>query len=54
MDNDPYEKTKNIYMETINKLNAEKKSNNNKNNNIQQQKNKIDIIYENPIQNDKN
>ena len=56
MDNDPYEKTKNIYMETINKLNAEKKPNNNKNNinNIQQQKNKIDIIYENPIQKDKN
>ena len=42
MENDPYEKTKNIYMETINKLKEEKKEINNK------QKNKLEVIVEKP------
>ena len=42
MDNDPYEKTKNIYMETINKLKEEKKEINNK------QKNQLEVIVEKP------
>ena len=40
MENDPYEKTKNIYMETINKLKEEKKEINNK------QKNQLEVIVE--------
>ena len=42
MENDPYEKTKNIYMETINKLKEEKKEINNK------QKNQLEVIVEKP------
>ena len=42
MENDPYEKTKNIYMETINKLKEEKKDINNK------QKNQLEVIKEKP------
>ena len=50
-ENDPYEKTKNIYMETINKLKEEKKeinNNNNNNNNIAQPKKQLDVIVEKP------
>ena len=42
MDNDPYEKTKSTYMETINKLREEKKEVNNK------QKHQLDVIIEKP------
>ena len=42
MENDPYEKTKNIYMETINKLKEEKKEINNK------QKNQLEVVVEKP------
>ena len=42
MENDPYEKTKNIYMETINKIKEEKKDINNK------QKNQLEVIVEKP------
>jgi len=42
MENDPYEKTKNIYMETINKIKEEKKDINNK------QKNQLEVILEKP------
>ena len=42
MENDPYEKTKNIYIETINKLKEEKKEINNK------QKNQLEVIVEKP------
>ena len=42
MDNDPYEKTKSTYMETINKLREEKKEVNNK------QKHQLDLIIEKP------
>ena len=42
MENDPYEKTKNIYMETINKLKEEKKEINKK------QKNQLEVIVEKP------
>ena len=42
MENDPYEKTKNIYMETINKLKEEKKEINSK------QKNQLEVIVEKP------
>jgi len=51
MENDPYEKTKNIYMETINKLKEEKKEINNK------QKNQLEVIVEKPniiMKNDNN
>ena len=47
IENDPYEKTKNIYMETINKLKEEKKQINN-NNNIIQPKNQLEVIVEKP------
>ena len=46
IENDPYEKTKNIYMETINKLKEEKKQINN--NNIVQPKNQLEEIVEKP------
>jgi len=46
IENDPYEKTKNIYMETINKLKEEKKQINN--NNIIQPKNQLEVIVEKP------
>jgi NIMA (never in mitosis gene a)-related kinase len=45
MENDPYEKTKNIYMETINKLKVEKQDLNK--NNIQPKK-QLEIIEEKP------
>jgi len=51
IENDPYEKTKNIYMETINKLKEEKKqinNNNNNNNNIIQPKKQLEVIVEKP------
>ena len=53
-ENDPYEKTKNIYMETINKLKEEKKeinnnnNYNNNNNNIAQPNKQLDVIVEKP------
>ena len=47
IENDPYEKTKNIYMETINKLKEEKKQINN-NNNIIQPKKQLEEIVEKP------
>ena len=45
IENDPYEKTKNIYMETINKLKEEKKE---INHNINQPKKELEVIIEKP------
>ena len=47
IENDPYEKTKNIYMETINKLKEEKKELE-QNKNIIQPKKQLEVIVEKP------